>query len=532
MFRLTLILITSLLLLCQAVPAAADPADIEAAARGVVRVVVIERDGGKVTPVSHGTGFAVAPEMVVTNAHVVAEALDDPSLVLGIVPSDGGDAVFAKLVTVSKRNDLALLTTTAPMHLPPLTIAGNPPTDAGAVTAVGYPQNVDRAQGLALEDIFRPQPPVTSTGFLSGRRPSREFDTLLHTAPIARGSSGGPLLDACGRVLGVNSFGAQSGGADAEFFFAVSTRELLPFLRANSVTPRVNGMPCRSLAEVDQAERARVQQQRAAAEAQAAIEERALATRRDEAREEITFAVLARREDLMALAFVLLLVAAGAGAIAWRAHEAYLDEELDEDLNDDGAVPDRRFNRATLIAGGIALLALAGAAGAWAARPGFTAIGARLETRLREQMASSEQGPIAVKPANGALTCTLAADRSRIIGEAEAQITLDWSAGGCVNGRTQYGPSGGAWSRVLVPANEASVSVNRYDPATGEYVVERYLLDNAAMQAARAARAKYEAPSCTASSEEAQALGRNQQGLVALLPSQPNERLVYDCAAQ
>ena len=525
--RLAFALLASLMLLGQSAPAAADPADVEAAARGVVRVVVIERDGGQVTPVSHGTGFAVAPEMVVTNAHVVAEALDDPSLSLGIVPSDGGDAVFARLVTVSKRNDLALIATTAPMHLPPLTIAGNPPTDAGAVTAVGYPQNVDRAQGLGLEDIFRPQPPVTSTGFLSGRRPSREFDTLLHTAPIARGSSGGPLLDDCGRVLGVNSFGAQSGGADAEFFFAISTRELLPFLRANSVTPRVNGMPCRSLAEVDEAERAREQQRRAAAEAQAATNERALATRREGAREEITFAVLARREDLMGLSLLLLLVAAGAGAIAWRTHEAHLDAEEEADLD----MPESRYAPATLVWGGIALAALVGAAGAWFARPGFSAIGTQLENELREQMASSEQGKIAAQPSSGALTCTLASDRSRITGEADAQITLDWSPSGCVNGRTQYGPSGGIWSRVLVPADEAAVSVNRYDPATGEYIVERYLLDNAAMQAAREARAQYEAPSCSASPAEAQALGRSQEGLVALLPSRPNERLVYDCAA-
>src|SRR5690606_32019397 len=54
--------------------ALADPADIDAASRGVVRVVIVEINGDQVVPVSHGTGFAVGPETVVTNAHVVAEA--------------------------------------------------------------------------------------------------------------------------------------------------------------------------------------------------------------------------------------------------------------------------------------------------------------------------------------------------------------------------------------------------------------------------------------------------------------------------
>ena len=81
--------------------------------------------------------------------------------------------------------------TTSPARLVPLTLAGIAATGAGSVTAIGYPMNVDQAQGLAAADVFRTQPPVTSQGFLSGRRPSREFDTLLHTAPIARGNSGG-----------------------------------------------------------------------------------------------------------------------------------------------------------------------------------------------------------------------------------------------------------------------------------------------------------------------------------------------------
>src|SRR5690606_31600458 len=159
MQRLAGLMLALAVLLFAPTQALAEPADIDAAARGVVRIVIVENAGGEVVPISHGTGFAVGPEMVVTNAHVIAEARADDSLAIGIVPSDGDNAVYARVVAVSGRNDLALVATTSPMRLPPLTISGNP-ADSGAVTAVGYPMNVDRAQGLTIGDIFRAQPPV------------------------------------------------------------------------------------------------------------------------------------------------------------------------------------------------------------------------------------------------------------------------------------------------------------------------------------------------------------------------------------
>ncbi|WP_305096543.1 S1C family serine protease [Croceibacterium aestuarii] len=497
-----------------AIPAAlqADPGDIDAAARGVVRVVIVENAGeGDIAPLGHGSGFAVTPEYIVTNAHVVAEARNDPDLSIGIVPSDGGEAVYGRLVSVSPRNDLALIATTKAMNLPPLTISGNPPADAGQVVSVGYPMNVDRAQGLKISDLFRSQPPVKATGSLAGHRPTREFDTLLHTAPIARGNSGGPLLDPCGRVIGVNSFGAESGGADAEFYFAISTRELLPFLRANNITPQINSTPCRSLADLDAAERARAAEEARQAQIRAQAAEEAMIQRREEARRTIDFEIMDERDNRMALALLLVLVAMSAGGFAWVRYE---DE-----------------NRQQMkIAAGIAAFALAGALAAWLARPTFSEGDDRLQDLLREEMAAEDTGAIAapgLKP--GKLTCTLQPARSRVTGAAAQSVPIEWTAQGCINGRTQYGADGGAWSRVLVPNDEASVSVNRFDPATGEYRVERYLLGHDEMAKARAARSDYTAPACGGGSDAARDLGARQAAILSLLPPQPNERLVYQC---
>ena len=508
---ITALLVSAMLAFAPSV-AFADPADVDAASRGVVRVVIVGRDGEELFPVSHGTGFAVGRNRIVTNAHVVQQAIEDDRLTIGIVPADGDDAVYARLVSVSPRNDLALLEATEPLGLPPLTLSGNPP-QTGAVTAIGYPLSVDRAQGLSFSDMFRAQPPVTATGFLSGRRPSRDFDTLLHTASIAAGNSGGPLVDDCGRVIGVNSFGTESEGSDAEFFFAVSLRELLPFLRANDVTPRVNSGDCRSLAELDAEERARREEARAEAAKLEAAEAEAEARRAAELRRTIGYELMEERDNRFALAFLLLIVAVVTGGVATYGHM-------------------RKDYRMRAIAGSIAVLALVGALIAWFTRPAFSQIETRMEERLRAEMDDEASGviaPPAVAATAGRYQCVLDESRSRVTGDPADDMPLEWSDGGCVNGRTQYGLDNGEWTRVFVPANEAAVSINSFDPAAGRFTMERYLLDRETMTQARSARGAYRAPSCEADEAAARDLGEKQRAIADTLPGQPNERLIYAC---
>ena len=107
-------------------PALAEPADIAAASRGVVRVVLVSKDGDSVQYVGHGSGFAVSPTLVVTNAHVVAEARDTETMLIGVVPSEGTSGYLAKVVAYSPRNDLALLQLIDKGAIPALTLFPGP----------------------------------------------------------------------------------------------------------------------------------------------------------------------------------------------------------------------------------------------------------------------------------------------------------------------------------------------------------------------------------------------------------------------
>lgn len=545
MHRLFALLVAFAVLLLP-IAARPDAADIAAAARGVVRVVIMGTDGERVFPVSHGTGFAITPTRIVTNAHVVREALQDDTLRIAIVPPDGDGADYARILSVSSIKDLAVLEATGTMRLPALTIAGSAASDGDEVSAVGYPMNVDRAQGLDLSDLFRPQPPVKSRGFVSGTRPSRDFDTVLHTAAIARGNSGGPLLDGCGRVVGVNSFGTTSEDAsDAEFSFAVSNRELLPFLKSAGIEPPVNAMPCRSMAQLDADERARMESEQSAARARMAQRAETDRERRERARLEAQMAVMGDRENAMALAAILILASIGAGVLSARLlrssrertewSHAKSDRSLDETSGDD---PDRALDAARRtrrygVAAAILSASLALAASAvWITRPGIDAIDRRVADMMAEGSQSEEgsENPPSVAAA-AALTCSIQPARSRIVIQPPEDLDFAWNPDGCVNGRTQYGFAEGRWTRLFVPNDEDTVSVNSFDPDTRTFRTDRFPLSQSAMAKARTARAAYTAPVCGADSAAAN-LGEMQSGVTALLPAQATERLVYTCVAK
>lgn len=490
----------------------ADPADISAASRSVVRVVIIESDGERASLVTHGTGFAVTPDLIVTNAHVVEELRRDDALLAGVVPPEGRNGYPARLVAYSPANDLALLRIEGGGSITPVALFPGAPADGAEVYAVGYPGNVDLAQGLSMADLVTPQAAVKTRGYLSGGRSSRSFDTLLHTAPLGSGNSGGPLLDSCGRVIGVNSFGTVSdNGTDSSFFFAISMRELAAFLRRANVDVRSSGLPCRSIADLNRAdaERAAGEGARLAAEnaARAEARDRAL----DKARRDAELAVLSERDNGLALAALLLAGALAAGG--WGMVQASKRRG--------------RFQRNHLFGAGALLLS---AVVVWFLRPSLATIDSRANDMLAAPDASASAPAVsASEPGTGRMICVLDPQRSRVTVSDITDVPIEWSESGCMNGKTQYGIAQDGWSRILVPSGEETVSVNSYDPQTRTYTVERFLVSLETMSQARAERAKLSAPACGAGEDAARQFGHSQQAIKALLPPEPNERMRFSC---
>ncbi len=495
---------SALFLLTFATPARAD--DIAATGRGVVRVVLLATVNGKIVGYSHGSGVAVAPDKVVTNAHVVELSQRFPDNVLvGVVPSEGDKSVQGKVVAYDPQRDLALISFTG-ARLPVASFYTGPNSDGGLVTALGYPGNVDLATAQSADDYIRPLNPVRSEGTYSGLRSMSGVQVLLHSARIARGNSGGPLVDRCGRVLGVNSALTRGDDGDSSFGFAIANSEVMAFLREASQPFASTAGACTSIEE--RLDRDRDAEARAAEIADARSREAALKAAQDRAAalETAREAGERTRENVMAVAALLLV----AGALA---------------LGMGGLFEARRRRREAIwcaAGGGVLIVA---AVLTFVLRPSG-------EPRLPEPAVPPT--PATTEAAPGPRVCTLVADRSRVTVSDTADVKLDWQGDGCVNGRVQYaeaGPKGGRarWERILVPNEDQTVSILAYEPATETYSNTRYLMSAAQMVEARKLRANVKLKTCARSGPDRANLVTQQAAIRDALPPLPNEKLVYAC---
>ena len=181
-----------------------------------------------------GTGFLIDRSgTIVTNAHVV-----DGANQVRVRFDDDASPVTARVAGTDPSSDLAVLKVDASAAggVTPLALAESDTVEVGdAAIAIGFPLGLDR---------------TATAGIVSGLEREIEapngfrIDKVIQTdAPINPGNSGGPLLDARGRVIGVNSQIATSGagGGNVGIGFAVpsdTVREIVPRLKAGRTVER------------------------------------------------------------------------------------------------------------------------------------------------------------------------------------------------------------------------------------------------------------------------------------------------------
>ncbi len=165
-------------------PAIAHAPGVRSASHSVVRV-----DGTACGLAIEGSGWVAQPDIVVTNAHVVAGEQDTTVEVDGHPPS-----LSAQVVAFDPTHDVAVLRI-AGLGLPSLVFVEDPVTGtSGAI--LGYPENgpfdVEPAR------IGRTQTVITQDAY--GRGPVGRLLTPLR-GRVRPGNSGGPVVDGSGHVL-------------------------------------------------------------------------------------------------------------------------------------------------------------------------------------------------------------------------------------------------------------------------------------------------------------------------------------------
>jgi S1-C subfamily serine protease len=148
-----------------------------------------------------GAGFVIDGEgHVLTNSHVVQRAT---KIEVGF---GQGKTADAELVGQDAGNDVALLKVeTARKNLKPLVLGDSSKVEVGdSVVAIGNPFGLDRTVTTGIVSALQRQLRAPN-GFTIR-------DVIQTDAAINPGNSGGPLIDARGKVIGINSQIATAGG--------------------------------------------------------------------------------------------------------------------------------------------------------------------------------------------------------------------------------------------------------------------------------------------------------------------------------
>ena len=155
--------------------------------------VAVETFGAKGEKLSRGSGFFIAADRIVTNRHVIENASRvEIKLVNGkTYPASG-------VLAVDGEGDLALLQVSVPAESSaPLSIEKATPQEGESIVVIGNPFGLEGS---------------VSNGIVSAVRDIAGYGRIIQiTAPISPGSSGSPVVNMRGQVIGIATLQAAEG---------------------------------------------------------------------------------------------------------------------------------------------------------------------------------------------------------------------------------------------------------------------------------------------------------------------------------
>jgi tetratricopeptide (TPR) repeat protein len=168
--------------------------------------VAIETFDAKGNTVSRGSGFFIAPDRIVTNRHVI-----ERSSRVEVHLMDGKKFVVKGVLAIDGEGDLALLQVDVPKALAiALPIVRAVPQEGESIVVVGNPFGLEGS---------------VSNGIVSAVREISGYGKIIQiTAPISPGSSGSPVVNMYGQVIGIASLQAAEGQS---LNFAIPSERIL-----------------------------------------------------------------------------------------------------------------------------------------------------------------------------------------------------------------------------------------------------------------------------------------------------------------
>lgn len=168
-----------------------------------VHLVMVDANGDES---SAGNGFFVNQNLIATNFHVI------DGFTRGAAKLVGQNTVFPveRISVVDKKHDLAILRVSSP-GIEPLPLGNSDAVEIGdTVYAAGYPPQLEATFSHGLISAIRSEGNKQTRGKL-----------LQITAPISLGSSGGPVINDSGEVIGISA-GHRAGRLNLNYAIPVN----------------------------------------------------------------------------------------------------------------------------------------------------------------------------------------------------------------------------------------------------------------------------------------------------------------------
>lgn len=238
--------------------------DVVDACNGILEVTQVITVDGVTVAYSRGTGFLIGTDEnaqnVITNHHVVNAFPYEEKALKQLIQSAGltlaSDAkvkseirivvkrdvyLTAEIVNQSEAGDFCILKMEQPIYdREPLTLGDS----SGAATtqqiyALGFPAAVEGAWGQSVgeslqldavytaDDVTVTSGTISKVGYYIGT--GAPISTMVHSATISPGNSGGPLVTADGVVMGINTYGLVE---EDGYFYSTEINEVTDVLKA------------------------------------------------------------------------------------------------------------------------------------------------------------------------------------------------------------------------------------------------------------------------------------------------------------
>jgi len=210
-----------------------------------------------VTDSGSGSGFFIAPHLIVTNAHVV-EGVTSGQVQVG--SRSLGEILDARVIAMQHENgfgggDYALLELQSG-EAPAILQLSEKVSPLDKVIAAGYPGDYLLLWKQSVEQAGIPSLIMHTGEVVMVDTFKTDIPMINHTASTFKGNSGGPLIDQCGRVIGINTLYLimqQSGAAEEagsmvlnKLDFSIGAADIIRFLRDHHSEMTVSDTPCGS----------------------------------------------------------------------------------------------------------------------------------------------------------------------------------------------------------------------------------------------------------------------------------------------